>query len=65
VKGAPEYVIQHCTKILQEDGESRDLEEDEREAVLNEEIIEKFAKKGLRTILYAYKDMDSDEWERL
>ena len=65
VKGAPEYVIQHCTKILSSDGETIELDESERQRVLNDEILEAFAKKGLRTILYAYKDMDSDHWEDL
>jgi magnesium-transporting ATPase (P-type) len=65
VKGAPEYVIQHCTKALSTDGEVMELDESERQRILNEEILEAFAKKGLRTILYAYKDMDSDHWEDL
>jgi magnesium-transporting ATPase (P-type) len=41
------------------------MDESERQRVLNEEIIEPFAKKGLRTLLYAYKDIDSDYWEEL
>jgi magnesium-transporting ATPase (P-type) len=33
---------------------------------LNEQIIGTYAKNhGYRTFVYAYKDMDSDEWERL
>lgn len=65
MKGAPEYVIQYCTKILTADGEEREIDENEREQILQDEIIDAFAKKGLRTILYAYKDMDSDYWEEL
>lgn len=65
VKGAPEYVIKHCTKIMQADSDVRPIDEDERTHILEGEIVEKMAKFGLRTILYAYKDMDSDHWEHL
>lgn len=65
VKGAPEYVIKTCSKIVGSDGEIRDLDDDEREQILNHEILDNLAKNGLRTILYAYKDMDSDHWEDL
>jgi magnesium-transporting ATPase (P-type) len=64
VKGAPEYVIKHCSKVLTSDGEQREIGEDERELILQENVIP-MAKKGLRTLLYAYKDMDSDHWEDL
>lgn len=32
---------------------------------MNDEIIGNFAKNGLRTFAYAYKDIDSDHWEDL
>jgi magnesium-transporting ATPase (P-type) len=37
----------------------------ENTRILNDEIIGNYAKSGLRTLVYAYKDIDSDEWERL
>jgi len=40
VKGAPEYVIQNCTKFLTSDGSVRDLDEDERKSILENEILE-------------------------
>jgi len=35
VKGAPEYVIQHCTSILNSDGEKDQFDEDERQRILD------------------------------
>jgi P-type Ca2+ transporter type 2C len=64
VKGAPEYVIKYCNKVLTSDGEQREIGEEERDQILQENVIP-MAKKGLRTLLYAYKDMDSDHWEDL
>jgi len=63
VKGAPEYVLPLCTSTLTEDGEVRTLGLGEGERILENEIIDSFAKKGLRTLVYAYKDIDSDLWE--
>lgn len=63
VKGAPEFVMKYCTKTFNEDGEIRDFEDGEADRILNNEIIDSFAKKGLRTFAYAYKDIDSDLWE--
>jgi Ca2+-transporting ATPase len=65
VKGAPEYVMPFCTQRLTENGGSEYLDSEENTRILDEEIIGKFAKKGLRTLVYAYKDIDVDEWERL
>ncbi len=61
VKGAPEYVMKYCTKILTQDGETAELDENERQRILDDEIIGNFAtKSGLRTFAYAYKDIDSE-----
>lgn len=65
VKGAPEYVMKYCTQILGPDGEIRDLDEDEKKQILDHEIIDTMAKQGLRTLVYAYKDFESDYWEQL
>lgn len=65
VKGAPEYVLKFCTKKLNENGQEVEFSEDQKQRYLNEEVIEQFAKRGLRTFLYAYKDIDSDHWEYL
>jgi calcium-translocating P-type ATPase len=65
VKGAPEYVLKFCNKILTSDGDEAVLDEHERTRILEDEVIGHFAKNGLRTIVYAYKDIDSDHWEDL
>lgn len=65
VKGAPEYVLKHCTQILGSEGEINQLDEDEKKQLLDHEIIDTMAKQGLRTLVYAYKDFDSDYWEQL
>lgn len=65
VKGAPEYVLKFCTKKLNDDGSASDMSEDQKQRYLNDEVIDQFAKRGLRTFLYAYKDIDSDHWEYL
>ena len=65
VKGAPEYVMKFCNNALTSDGEQIPIDENERERILNEEIIGQFAKQGLRTFAYAYKDIDSEHWEDL
>lgn len=65
VKGAPEYVLKFCTKKLNDDGSASEMSEDQKQRYLNDEVIDQFAKRGLRTFLYAYKDIDSDHWEYL
>ena len=54
-----------CTRILTASGEIVTLDEQERSRILEEEILSAFAKKGLRTLVYAFKDIDSDHWEDL
>lgn len=57
--------MRYCTKVLTSDGEESPLDELERSRILNDEIIGQFAKNGLRTLVYAYKDVDSEHWEDL
>ena len=66
VKGAPEYVLKFCTRVFTQDGDIEDLDESERQRILDEEIIGQFARnQGLRTFAYAYKDINSEQWEDL
>lgn len=65
VKGAPEFIMPFCTKQLGADGDDEYLDSSENTRILEDEIIDNFAKKGLRTIVYAYKDIDTEEWEQL
>jgi magnesium-transporting ATPase (P-type) len=64
VKGAPEYVINSCTHQMMADGEEYVLDASERSKIIDEEVAGR-CKKGLKCIMYAYKDIDVDEWDYL
>ena len=65
-KGAPEYVAKFCTKILNAQGEPVDVDSEEMERLVDTEITQNLCKKyGLRCLAYAYKDLDSNQWEDL
>ncbi len=55
VKGAPERVIERCTKILI-NGNEKEFTEDEKQKIL--EINENMTQKALRTLALAYKKVD-------
>ena len=66
VKGAPEYVMPMCVKQLNQNGDVDSLSEIERDRILQEVIIGTMARKqGLRTLAFAYRDYDLDEWNNL
>lgn len=65
VKGAPEYIMPMCDSFLNREGEEENFKKGENERILEAEIVGKCAKKGLRTIVYAYKDISGAEWEQL
>jgi magnesium-transporting ATPase (P-type) len=60
VKGAAEIVLSSCTHFLNEGGEKVELGEEMRE-FLTTDVIEDFAKQALRTICFAYKDLQENE----
>lgn len=60
-KGASEIVLDMCTKMYTGDGEIVPLDDKERKNILK--LIDKFAKKSLRTLITAYKIVDEDEVE--
>ncbi|KAF0692779.1 Aste57867_16170 [Aphanomyces stellatus] len=63
-KGASEIVLGLCTSQLRLDGSLSPLGSDEYTRV-NENIIEKYAKQGFRTLCLAYRDVDASEAEVL
>ena len=63
VKGAPDMVMEHCTKIILEDGQAHELTQEKRDEILKTRVIKSFADKCLRTILVAYADYSEAEWE--
>ncbi|MCS7126020.1 MAG: cation-translocating P-type ATPase [Aigarchaeota archaeon] len=58
VKGAPEVVIQRCTKILV-NGEERPLDDTTRTKLL--EINEQLASHGLRVLGFGYREMENPD----
>lgn len=64
-KGAPEIVINHCSKYLNAGGEETDLDEEKKNSIVDDVVVNQFAKNALRTILVAYKSMSVSEYETL
>ena len=63
VKGASEKIIKHCEYQFDEEGHIIELSEEQRERILNNTVINQFAKNRLRSIAFAYKDFTHDQWE--
>lgn len=59
MKGASEIVLRSCTKYLDTDGTVKELDNTKRNELL--ETIEEYAKKALRTICLACKDLKDHE----
>ncbi|OHT05277.1 calcium motive P-type ATPase [Tritrichomonas foetus] len=64
-KGAPDFVLRGCTRYLTKDGEVKELTEEKRQGILD--TVGKFADDSLRTMLLAFRDLDSatklPEWD--
>lgn len=58
MKGAPEVVIERCTKVLSKEG-LRALTDSDREAILQH--AEEMANRALRVLAMAWKDLDQEE----
>jgi Ca2+ transporting ATPase len=56
--------LKRCKSILGEDNKPKDLNEDEKKKITND-IIEKMANDGLRTICIGYRDLgkEAQNWE--
>jgi len=65
VKGAPEYLIQLCENTMTEAGEIEEFTEDTKSLITNQIVSNQMAKKGLRVISLAYKDMSYEELAEL
>ena len=59
MKGASEIVLGNCTKWMSADGTICDLDDSMKQHMLK--IIEEYAKRALRTICLAYKDLKANE----
>lgn len=57
VKGAPESVIERCTKIWLPNGKIRKITDSDRKTIYSQNDF--FANKAMRNLAYAYKNIDS------
>jgi len=58
LKGAPEAIIESCKEYLAEDGTTRALNEEGREAIMQR--LRDAASKAMRTLAFAYTQLPSD-----
>lgn len=65
VKGAPEILAQKCSKTYNTDNKVVFLNEDELNYITNNIMDRQMCPKSLRTILYAYKDMNIEQYKRM
>lgn len=65
VKGAPEILVQKCSKTYNTDSKVVFLNEDELNYVTNNIMDRQMCPKGLRTLLYCYKDLHLDQYKRM
>ena len=65
VKGAPEFVLESCSKYMTGESTSDELTQDQRDNIILKVIKNNFAPKALRTIMVAYKDMSLEDFKNL
>lgn len=65
VKGAPEFVLESCSKYVTGESTSDELTHSQKENIIGKVIKNNFAPKALRTIMVAYKDMSLHDFENL
>jgi len=58
VKGAPEIVLDHCTRCLAGDGRERDLDPATREQIMRD--LHTAAGQAMRTLAFAYRTLPAD-----
>jgi len=59
VKGAPDFVLEGCTRYMKADGSVAELTEDVRQSIFTG--ISQFADQSLRTMMVAYNDLGEGE----
>ena len=62
LKGAPEIVMDYCTKYFDSNGNEVELTEEKKTQILDGSVAE-FAKAAYRTLLIAYTDYTYDKYE--
>jgi len=64
VKGAPEIVIQRCTKVIGEGGKIQSLSEQDKSHTIDNVVVG-YAGRCLRALLMSYRDFSEAEWAAL
>jgi len=59
VKGAPDFVLEGCTRYMKADGSIAELSEDVKQTIFGG--ISAFADESLRTMMIAYNDLEGSE----
>lgn len=65
VKGGPDVVMPHCTRMLDAQGNEVELSEEEKAAILGQKVVQKMTSKTYRAILVTYADYSSSDWDNL
>jgi Ca2+ transporting ATPase len=66
VKGATEAIVELCSNVIGENGESVELDESTKDAILGDDgVLKKFARKCYRCLATSYKDYDAEEWQAI
>ncbi|KAJ3445647.1 calcium-transporting atpase [Anaeramoeba flamelloides] len=63
-KGAPEIILKFCTRVMDDNGNITDLDEEGKNGIL--EQINKMANEGLRTLAFAFRNFENndEDWEQ-
>ncbi|KAJ3452498.1 cation transporting atpase [Anaeramoeba flamelloides] len=63
-KGAPEIVLQLCNRIMDNNGNTTELDEEGKNEILKQ--INKMANEGLRTLAFSYRNFDftEEDWKQ-
>ena len=65
LKGAPELIINKCTRTFGLDGNNAPLTDWQLNYILNDIVSKEFTTKGYRAMAFAYKDMNIEEFQNL
>lgn len=65
VKGAPEYIVDKCTKTYDVDGRTIPMAPEQLTYIKNDIIKQKFTTQGYRAIAFAYRDCTVSDFELL
>jgi magnesium-transporting ATPase (P-type) len=65
VKGAPEYIIDKCTRTHNVDGSRAHMDNEQLNYIKNDIITKQFTSQGYRAIAFAYKDLNVADFEKL